>query len=366
MCAISWQRRNESVSSMSSSPVRIWLCFIALLLGAIVLVGGATRLTESGLSITEWKPVTGAVPPLSGEAWNSEFEKYQLIPQYQLINKGMSLSQFKFIYFWEWSHRLLGRLIGVAFLLPLLFFWWQDMLDKKIRTPLAFLFILGGLQGFIGWWMVASGLTARTSVAPYRLAAHLTLAFLIFAGIVWLIVALRKPRAFSVPAPLTITWRMGWFVLAVAFAQVFMGAVVAGLDAGLTFITWPLMDGNVVPPSANLFVQIPWWRNIFENPLTAQFIHRCLAYALLAGVLLYAILTRKDHREIRFTIVLMCCTVFLQAVLGVLTLIHAVPLPLALLHQLGALVIIGVMSWHLSTVSQMRAPFRLRNAKSPR
>jgi cytochrome c oxidase assembly protein subunit 15 len=327
-------------------PVRIWLWIVAAMVVAMVLVGGATRLTESGLSITEWKPVTGALPPLSTSAWEGEFAKYREIPQYKEVNRGMSLSEFKTIYFWEWGHRLLGRLIGIVFAVPLLVFWWRGNLTREFAPKLVVLFLLGGLQGAIGWWMVASGLTERVSVAPYRLAVHLSLAFVLFACLLWAAASL-KPRPLHVPAGVKAG---AWVLLGLAFVQVFLGAIVAGLDAGLSFTTWPLMDGRLIPDAASLAPLEPAWRNLFENPMTAQFAHRMMAYALWTASLLH-VLQARGTAGMRSAVALFIA-VNVQAVLGVLTLVNLVPISLALLHQFGAL---GVIAHAAGNVQRFNA-----------
>jgi cytochrome c oxidase assembly protein subunit 15 len=330
------------MAAISLRPVRIWLFAVAAMVAVMVLVGGATRLTESGLSITEWNPVTGVLPPLSSEAWEAEFAKYQQIPQYEQINRGMSLDQFKTIFFWEWGHRLLGRVIGFVFLLPLIFFWWRGYLPKSLAPKLAVLFVLGGLQGAIGWWMVTSGLADRVSVAPYRLAVHLTFAFFLYAALIWTARSLSPPRDGTVPRGVRIG---AWAVMIVAFVQVFLGAIVAGLDAGMSFTTWPLMDGHFIPALDSLTAMEPVWRNLFENPMTSQFVHRMTAYTLLIVAILHALQARGT--SLRKSAVVLAVLVLVQAMLGILTLIHQVPIPLALAHQLGALFVIGHGSVHL-------------------
>ncbi|WP_371346169.1 COX15/CtaA family protein [Ancylobacter sp. IITR112] len=322
-------------------PVRLWLYVMAALVVLMVVVGGATRLTESGLSITEWKPVTGTLPPLSDAAWQAEFDKYRQIPQYQQINRGMSLTEFKYIFWWEWGHRLLGRIIGFAFLLPFLFFLWRGVIDRPLRWKLAGLFVLGGMQGAVGWWMVASGLVNRVDVSQYRLATHLTLACIILAAIVAVAVSLKPPRE-SRASP---DWLRNYarILFAVVLLQIFLGGLVAGLDAGLTYTTWPLMDGHLVPPLDNLFVQQPAWRNLFENVLTVQFNHRLVAYLLLALALGHWLSARRVGGAVRQRATLILLLVAAQAMLGILTLIHQVPIDIALAHQFGAtLVLIAV------------------------
>jgi cytochrome c oxidase assembly protein subunit 15 len=335
-----------AATSVSLRPVRIWLLVVAIMVAAMVLVGGATRLTESGLSITEWKPVTGTLPPLSEEAWSAEFEKYKQIPQYQQVNRGMSLDEFKTIFFWEWGHRLLGRIIGFVFLLPLMFFWWRGYLSRALAPKLFVLFVLGGLQGAVGWWMVASGLVNRVSVAPYRLAVHLTFAFFLFAAIIWVIRSLSPKKDETIPNNVR---RGAWAVLILAFIQVFIGAIVAGLDAGLSFTTWPLMDGQFIPGLGSLTAMEPVWRNLFENPMTSQFVHRMTAYALLIAVVLHAVQARGT--PVGKSAIVLTGLVAFQALLGILTLVHLVPISLALAHQLGALFVIGHGAGHVYRAS---------------
>nr|HMQ58547.1 COX15/CtaA family protein [Rhizobiaceae bacterium] len=246
-------RNREAANRLA---VRMWLYVVVLALLALVLVGGATRLTDSGLSITEWKPIHGVVPPLNEAEWEEELAKYRLIPEYQQINKGMSLDEFKRIFWWEWAHRLLARGIGVIFAIPLIWFWATGRLERALKPRLTAILALGGLQGAVGWWMVASGLTERTDVSQYRLAVHLTLACVIIAAIVWVARGLAIHTAGTPPHP--VGRFAGWMALAVLL-QIFLGALVAGLDAGMAYNTWPLMDGAVVP--GGLFVQQPAWIN---------------------------------------------------------------------------------------------------------
>jgi len=324
--------------------VRVWLVIVAAMIVAMVLVGGATRLTESGLSIVEWKPVTGALPPRTEKAWNDAFEAYKTIPQYQQVNPRMSLDEFKTIFWWEWSHRLLGRTIGVVFLLPFLYFLWRGQLPSKLKTRLWLIFALGGAQGAVGWWMVASGLTGRTEVSQYRLAVHLMLAFAIYALIVWTLVRLTansKPRP-AAPAPLR--WLINATAAVVAL-QLYFGALVAGLRAGRAYNTWPAIDGAFIPSTARLFFEEPWWRNFFDNVLTVQFTHRSLAYLLLAMTLAHlaqAVRIRADGAVIRGAL-LIALAMIVQAALGILTLLYLVPIDLALTHQAGAIVVLTLV-----------------------
>lgn len=338
-----------AATSRSFRPVKIWLFVVALLVAVMVLVGGATRLTESGLSITEWKPVTGTLPPLSQQDWEAEFEKYKQIPQYQQINRGMSLDEFKTIFYWEWGHRLLGRIIGIVFLVPLIYFWVRGYLTRELAPRLLLLFLLGGFQGFIGWWMVASGLVDRVSVAPYRLAIHLTFAFFLFAALIWVARSLSPARGEAVPEGVK---KGAKVVLALAFVQVFLGAIVAGLDAGLSFTTWPLMDGRFIPAWNSLTPMEPVWRNLFENPMTAQFVHRMAAYALFVAAGLHVAQARST--PVVKSAVVLFGLVTLQAVIGIATLVHTVPISLALLHQFGALAVIGHAAGYVHRVSRVR------------
>jgi cytochrome c oxidase assembly protein subunit 15 len=319
--------------------VRRWLYVVAGLIVLMILVGGTTRLTDSGLSITEWKPIHGVIPPLSDADWEEEFAKYRQIPEYQQINAGMTLGEFKTIFWWEWTHRMLGRLIGFAVILPLGYFWFTRRIERKLAPKIVAMVLLGGLQGVVGWWMVASGLSERTDVSQYRLATHLTLAFVILAYVGWVAQSIAPPR-YYVPAPRRVKW-LAAILLALVFVQIYIGGLVAGLDAGLTYNTWPLMDGRFVP--TGMFTAVPLWRDFFENITTVQFDHRIAAYCLLAASLVLAWATRREMpgtRTARRAAVL-AGLVMLQAAIGIATLIAQVPLVLGLLHQLGAAAVLG-------------------------
>ena len=257
--------------------MRGWLYVVLLVMFALFLVGGATRLTDSGLSITEWKPIHGVIPPLSDAEWQEEFAKYQQIPEYRQLHADMTLGDFKTIFWWEWAHRILARGVGVVFALPLLLFWATGRLESALKPKLVGLLLLGGLQGAVGWWMVASGLVERTDVSQYRLATHLLLACLIFTAT--MVVARGLAPHSAAPADRG-TQRFAGLLLVLVLLQIYLGGLVAGLDGGLSYNTWPLMDGRVVP--GDLFVIDPAWRNLFENPKTVQFVHRCGAYLLFA------------------------------------------------------------------------------------
>ncbi|MBU2532343.1 MAG: COX15/CtaA family protein [Alphaproteobacteria bacterium] len=332
-------------------PVRAWLHVIALLVLLMVLVGGITRLTDSGLSITQWKPISGTLPPLSAADWQAEFDAYKLIPEYQIQNHWMSLEEFKSIFWWEWGHRFLGRFIGAAFLIPFLVFLWQKRLDRTLAPALGGLFVLGGLQGALGWWMVSSGLTERVDVSQYRLAAHLGAAALLFAALVY-VARTMAPR--PVVAPVRRNWRLwvGLFAVLV-FVQIVAGALVAGLDAGMGYNTWPLMDGALVPDG--LDAMSPVWVNLFENAMTVQFVHRLIAYALVV----FALALLWAGRGLRFGarphvfMALVAVLVLLQVVLGIGVLVMSVPVSLAVMHQGFAFVLFGTVVAYLADMRQI-------------
>jgi cytochrome c oxidase assembly protein subunit 15 len=345
--------------------IGVWLWCVAGLVFAMVLVGGATRLTESGLSIVEWKPLTGAIPPLGEAAWQAEFAKYKTIPQYERLNRGMSLGEFKTIYWWEWGHRLLGRLIGAAFLLPFLWFLWRRSFDRRTGFALAGIFALGAVQGAVGWWMVASGLTERVSVSQYRLAFHLTLACMIYVALVWTAdrIPPREGRegAAAQPTRRAVPRRLRWSagaLLALVIVQIYLGALVAGLRAGLIFNTWPLIDGSLIPSSADLFFANPLWRNFFENTLTVQFDHRMVAYGLCALALIHAVDARIHGRgePVATGAAFVAAALLAQAGIGIMTLIRGVPIELALSHQAVALVVLTSATLHAARTFSTR-PF---------
>jgi heme a synthase len=328
--------------------IRLWLYAVAALVFAMVLVGGATRLTESGLSITEWRPVMGVVPPLSNNDWNEALAKYQAIPQYRALNAGMSLADFKFIYWWEWTHRLLGRVIGVAFFLPFLWFLWRGWIAPRMRPRLWFIFALGALQGAVGWWMVASGLAERVEVSQYRLATHLILASVIYVALLWTAAGATTP-VIRVRA----ATRVGALCLLIlVLAQIYLGALAAGLRAGYAYNTWPLIDGALIPSSAHLLFQTPLWRNFFENILTVQFDHRMVAYLIFIGAALHALdVVRHGKGRGRIGALALFAASALQVALGIATLLLVVPLPLALLHQAGAMLLLTVATLHAANVT---------------
>lgn len=336
----------SAIPKHNSPAVAVWLWFIAFLILCMVIVGGATRLTDSGLSITEWKPLLGAIPPLSHAHWLEAFEKYKLIPEYQIQNKGMSLEDFKFIYWWEWAHRFLGRIIGFAFIMPLMFFIVTRRVSRTLWPRLVLLFVIGGLQGALGWYMVSSGLSERVDVSQYRLAAHLSLATVLFAAVVYTALTLNA-----------VVERKRWWgsglalaFLALLFEQVAAGGFVAGLDAGHAAYDWPTMNGQWLPDGlANIE---PLWRNWFENALAVQFNHRILAYVILALAVMQALLLRQRSSWIVLVAVLA------QVLLGISTVLGQVKLHTALTHQATAMILLAFAIWHYVVVSRGPVPNR--------
>ena len=331
-------------------PVRNWLWVVAALVFLMVLVGGATRLTESGLSIVEWKPVTGVIPPLSDEEWRAAFEDYKQIPQYRELFPDMDLSGFKFIYAWEWAHRLLGRLIGVVFAVPLVWFWARGSLPSSVKPKLVGILGLGALQGGVGWWMVSSGLVHRTEVAQERLAIHLIIAALIFASCLWVAGELGPRRPSSAHDHAGRLKAGALAILALVFVQIFMGGIVAGLRAGLVENTWPLIGGAFIPPVDVLFPKEPWWTNIVDTPVTAQFFHRMIAYVIfvLAALHLGDAAMNAEGRA-RTGAVILFAHIVGQIALGVATLLLVEPpyagtphLLVALAHQAIGMAVLAV------------------------
>lgn len=323
-----------------SRPVAIWLFAVAALVLAMIVVGGATRLTDSGLSITEWKPVTGAVPPLSEQDWQAEFALYQQIPQYKLVNRGMTLDQFKSIYWWEWGHRLLGRLVGAAYAAPLVFFLIRQQIPRRLIWRCGALLVLGGLQGLVGWWMVASGLAGRVSVAPERLAVHLGLAFALLGGLVWTALDAWAGQARqTLPSP----WgRRALVLTGLIYFQILLGALVAGNDAGFVYNDWPLMNGALIPKD---YAGPGLWATLAHSQGAVQLHHRLMAYLLtLVAVALGIGAWRSNYLagESKQLALAACAGVGVQVLLGIATLMAGTPLWLGILHQLAAAVVLSL------------------------
>jgi len=328
--------------------VRIWLWLVAAGIFAMVVVGGATRLTESGLSITEWKPVTGVLPPLTEADWAEAFAKYRQIPQYHELFPDMDLARFKAIFAWEWGHRLLGRLIGLLFAGPFLWFLARGKITGTLRWGLAGILALGALQGFVGWWMVKSGLVHRVEVAQERLALHLLLASLTFTAVIWTATGLSPHYRDPLGADGRRFRPEATALLALTLVQIGLGGLVAGLRAGLVYNTWPLMDGHFIPPAADLFRLAPWSANFLDNVTMVQFQHRMTAYLLLALALFHALHISRERvarRAVRRAAVL-AALVAVQAGLGITTLVLAVPLHAALAHQAFAMIVLALATVH--------------------
>jgi len=324
--------------------VGLWLLAIAALIALMVVVGGLTRLTESGLSITEWRPITGAIPPLSAADWEREFALYRETTQYQQINQGMDLASFKTIYLWEWGHRFLGRVLGFVFLIPFAYFLARRRIDGKLGIRLGVIFLLGAAQGALGWWMVQSGLADRVSVSQYRLAAHLGLAFLLFGYILWTAFEVLGVKRTSLPQ--LQRYRAYAFLIAgLVFAQILLGAIVAGLDAGLAYSSWPTFGGWWIPPG--LYDMAPWWLNHFENHALTHFQHRNIGYIIAAlGIAQFVILKRAaPDKPVRMAAAHVMAFTLVQVCLGIFTVVTSVALPLAALHQVFALALLGASLW---------------------
>lgn len=345
-----------------NNKVILWTLILCFMVMIMVIIGGVTRLTGSGLSIVEWKPLMGAIPPLSLEDWNEVFAKYQSSPQYKLVNHGMSLAEFQWIYFWEYFHRLMGRLLGVVFLIPWLMFWKKKWISNKMAMKFLFGFLLGGLQGLMGWIMVASGLVDKPHVSHFRLAAHLTLAFFILAYYWRLIWELNRENAIlaesSLPSTanrnnkdsensLSISFVKKSLngVLALLILQIFYGAFVAGLRAGFIANTFPDMQGSFFPLGG--WSLSPSWMNILENPLTVQWIHRILAWLLLISVVGIYLKARLDGAAnfLQKGLLGLVAIILIQFLFGVSTLLLNVPLPLAVIHQVGAAMVLLFVLW---------------------
>lgn len=320
--------------------IAIWLFTGCFLIYGMVMVGGITRLTGSGLSITEWKLVTGIVPPLSQKAWEEEFEAYKKIPQYQLINSSFTLEDFKNIYWWEYIHRLFGRVIGVVFIIPFLWFWLKKKFPSGFIKKMLFLFFLGGLQGFLGWFMVSSGLTENVYVSHYRLAIHLIAAFAIFGFAFWYALDIAFPSHFSSLSGLR---KVALILFSIVILQIIYGAFVAGLKAGYGYPTWPKMGDAWIPD--DVLAIVPIWKNFTEGRAGVQFVHRYLAYVvvLLTILLLYRSMNKDVPSSVTKIVMVIGIVVLVQFMLGVLTLIYGVPIVIAILHQTGAFILFALL-----------------------
>jgi cytochrome c oxidase assembly protein subunit 15 len=341
-----------AAATPADRAVASWLLACCALVALMVLVGGVTRLTHSGLSIVEWQPLVGTLPPLNDAQWQEVFEKYKQTPEYRLVNFGMSLAEFKGIFFWEYVHRLLGRLIGLAFFAPLAWFWLRGRLDRRFAWKLLGVFVLGGLQGAMGWYMVKSGLVDDPRVSQFRLTAHLALAFLIFGAMLWIALDLLYPRR---EARAHAPSRLAAWVAALVFAQVALGGLVAGIRAGKAYNTLPLMNGHLVPPEI-LMIE-PWWKNFFYNMATVQFDHRLVAWVLLAlaAWLWWRTMRADSGPRASLAAHLLALLLAAQFGLGVWTLLLQVPVALGAAHQFVAVLVFGAA---LFAAHALRAPRR--------
>ncbi|HYC03956.1 MAG TPA: COX15/CtaA family protein [Azospirillaceae bacterium] len=354
MSSVALTSAETRVKAPADRAIAAWLIACAGMVFAMAIIGAITRLTESGLSIVEWKPIAGTIPPLSEAAWLVEFDKYKATPEYQIRNAGMSLAEFKQIFFWEWFHRLWGRLIGVVFAVPFLWFWLTGRVRKGLMPTLAGLFVLGGLQGALGWYMVMSGLVSRPDVSHYRLAAHLSLAIVIYGALLAVALRLLDPAPEGGRSPLAPSlMRHGWVALALASVTIVWGAFVAGLDAGLAYNSWPLMNGTFAP--SEMWNLSPAWMNFVENTAAVQFAHRWLAIATAAAVLGLAWRAVKAGAgaRLRGLGIALAVAVVVQVALGISTLLLFVPISLGAMHQGGALVLVGLLVW---TLTELRRP----------
>jgi cytochrome c oxidase assembly protein subunit 15 len=333
------QTNPDDAAKRPPASVAVWLFTCCAVVFAIVVVGGITRLTHSGLSIVEWQPIVGTVPPLTDQAWADAFGKYQQTPEYRQINAGMSLPEFKNIFWWEYVHRLLGRSAGVIFLLPFLYFIARRMIDRPFGVRLFGIFLLGGVQGVLGWYMVKSGLADVPRVSPFRLTAHLGLAFLLYAAMLWTALDVLAPPGRAATDSKSPPRRFA-LVLGAIFVAALSGAMVAGTRAGLAYNTFPLMNGRWMPPE--ILMLDPWWDNFFHNLATVQFDHRVMA--LLLAILILWFCWSSWHavpaRRVRFACALLVAALALQVALGIATLLLAVPIALAAAHQAGALLLL--------------------------
>jgi cytochrome c oxidase assembly protein subunit 15 len=341
----------KSVSE--TRPIGIWLLLCAGMVFGMAVLGAITRLTGSGLSMVDWQPVQEFLPPLGAADWQAQFAAYQQSPQYRLLNAGMSLADYRHIFFWEWFHRLWGKLIGVAFLLPFLWFVATGRIGRSLIPKLALLFLLGGLQGFVGWFMVRSGLVDRPSVSHYRLAMHLALALALYAALLWAgLAAIRGQRS---EVRKTTLRPHAWLALACIALTMVWGAFVAGLQAGLIYNTFPLMGGHLMP--SEMWFLHPLWLNVFANHAAVQFTHRMLALTTALVVLVLAIrgTNPRQPQAIRHTAIALGLAVIAQVSLGIATVVYAVPVPLGALHQAGAITVLTAM---VVLLFLLRAPGR--------
>jgi len=334
------EEMNDLTHQKNDRAIAIWLMTIAAVIFGMIILGGVTRLTQSGLSMVDWKPVTGIIPPLNEEEWNAEFEKYKQFPEYQKKHINLDLDGFKSIFYFEYSHRVLGRTIGMLFLLPFLYFWFRKKIKPGLTPKLIIMFILGGLQGVLGWYMVKSGLVNDPHVSQYRLTAHLGSALVIYIYILWTAFGLLMPNATDRAQLGDGLAKYSKWIIGLLFLMILSGGLVAGTRAGLVFPTWPLMGDSFVP--SIIYHLEPWWLSAFEDQTTIQFNHRIFAYIMFTLIVIFSVkaLMKKPERMMMIGIVLMLITLFIQVLLGISTLIMHVPVSLGAAHQGGAVVLL--------------------------
>ncbi len=348
----------HSLVNVNQKSIVVWLLICCISVFAMVILGGVTRLTQSGLSMVEWQPIMGVIPPLTETDWRDAFKAYQQFPEYQKINQHMTVAEFKPIFWFEYAHRILGRAIGLIFLIPFLFFWVTRRIPQPLLPRLIGVFCLGGLQGLLGWYMVQSGLVSEPHVSPYRLTAHLALAVLIYGYMLWLVLGLitggRHKRSWSVDPP----WRLSVFVTALVGVIIISGGFVAGTKAGFAFNTFPTMNGDWVPQG--IWALQPAWRNLFENLATVQFSHRVIALALavLVPVLWLSVLLASVSPRVRLATHGLLVMLVVQISLGITTLINTVPVSVAAMHQGGALLVLTMALWVTHGLLRDKRAFR--------
>ncbi|MBH1974866.1 MAG: COX15/CtaA family protein [Rhodocyclales bacterium] len=344
-----------NTSASTSRAIALWLFACCAMVFVTLIIGGMTRLTHAGLSIVEWQPLVGALPPLNAADWQTLFAKYQLTPEFRLRNHDMDLAGFQYIFWWEWAHRLSGRLIGLVFFVPYVWFIVRGQLRGKLAWQVLGFFVLGGLQGAMGWYMVKSGLVDDPRVSSYRLAAHLGLAFLLFGGMFWTALGVLQPRHAVSPAPTftptfagqanvsRFTRRLGAVLIALVFVMVLSGALVAGIHAGLAYNTFPLMNGYIMPPET--FQLHPLWHNFVHNMATVQFNHRTIAWILMALIPWFVWRVRKESPACHTIGLVLLLWLAVQVSLGISTLLLRIPVHLAATHQAGAMILFALVLW---------------------
>ena len=320
--------------------ILVWISSLTILVVLMIIIGGLTRLTDSGLSMVDWRPLMGTIPPLSSQAWLEVFNNYKLTPQFQIVNTKITMEEFKFIFWWEWSHRFFARFIGVVFIVPFIYFCWKKRLSKNLLIIMTVIFIFGFLQAIVGWWMVKSGLTDNPYVSPYRLAFHLANALIIFSILFWLSLSLFYGKEKQHDIPILIKYSFHLSIILV-FITIISGSFMAGTDAGKSFNTFPFMNEQFIPEG--YYLGEYGWKNTFENTIAINFNHRWIAiftFLFISSIIFY-LLADKKNKYYKFSLVLILLILFLQICLGILTLVYEVPLSYASLHQTNAILLLA-------------------------